>query len=288
MESFTERKVLFRNANFQDEVKTLAQLGLTFCEARVYLTLAHSGICSAKTISKASKVSKPDVYRVLSTLQERALVEKIISFPVMFKAVPIEQSLSILFQSRDKEHNLLREKTEKMIHDFKISRIEESFQEGEQQFILIPGKEAELERRRKETKSAEESIDIMNSWKRFPKTMLLYTEENKEALRRGVKMRLITEESKDRQIITEYYKEIRKVGSFRIRYVLDPLGAVISIYDKRRSIVTTSPGASLGEAAILWTNNLSIVTVMSGYFEMLWAKAVPYEDQESFLTDSAN
>jgi sugar-specific transcriptional regulator TrmB len=63
---------------FQDEeVQTLTCLGLTLCQARVYLALARSGMSTAKTISKVSKVTREDIYRIMPTLQKLGLVENI-------------------------------------------------------------------------------------------------------------------------------------------------------------------------------------------------------------------
>ncbi|MGD0646013.1 MAG: helix-turn-helix domain-containing protein [Candidatus Bathyarchaeia archaeon] len=260
----------------QNQVKILTELGLNFCEARVFLALANLGMGPAKMISKTSGVSKPDVYRALVTLQERGLVEKIISSPAIFKAIQLEESLSILLGKKDIEQNLLREKTEQLKRDFKYNLNKLTTQENEQQFILITRKDAELERRRKQQNNALKNIDAINSWKRFPKTQFFYAEEIKEALQRGVKIRLITEEAEDMSNISMNYRDLKKVGFYRIRFVSVPLSSVVSIYDGKEVIISTSPGASFGEAGILWSNNASIVKVMQEYFEMLWAKAKRY------------
>lgn len=263
-------------------VKTLNQLGLTFCEARVYLALVSLRTCPAKTISKAVNMSKPDVYRALATLQERAFVEKIMAYPALFKARSLDESLLTLLKDKDKERNILLEKTEQMKHDFENSRMEREPQDSKEQFILIPGRDAELERRRKGIKTAQTSIDVIISWKRLPKTLFLFAEETKAALRRSVKVRFITEKSKDMSSLSEYYNDIRKIGFYKIRYVLDCLQAVVTIYDDKEVIIATSPEAGMGETAILWTSNASIVTVMREHFDVLWMKAKNYEDQISF------
>jgi sugar-specific transcriptional regulator TrmB len=257
----------------QEQIQILTELGLTSCEARVYIAIASMGTCTAKSISKSAKVTKPDVYRSLKSLQERALIEKIISSPTLFKALPIGECISLLLERKDKEHKLLREKGNQLKRSFKNSLVVPEPQESEQQFILISGKEAELGRRRKETKNAKKSIDMINSWKRFPQTAFFYAEDNKEALQRGVKIRVITEEAENNANISKFYEDAKKAGFYRIRYASFPISAVVSIYDEKEVIITTSPSANFGEASILWSNNESFVKVMQEYFEMLWAKA---------------
>jgi hypothetical protein len=162
--------------------------------------------------------------------------------------------------------------------NFKSNLIKQALEESKQQFILIPGKKTELEKRRKEINNTLKSIDVMISWKRLPQTLFLYAEETKEALQRGVSVRFITEKPKDVNSICEDYMDMKQLGFYRIRYVLDSLRAVITIYDQKEVIITTSPGASMGEGSILWTNNISIISVMKEYFETLWAKAKRLEE----------
>jgi sugar-specific transcriptional regulator TrmB len=259
----------------QEQIQILIELGLNSCEARVYIAIASVGTCTAKSISKSAKVTKPDVYRSLKTLQERGLIEKIISSPTLFKALPVGESISLLLERKDKKYKLLREKSRQLKRSFRSGLVQLEPQEAEQQFILISGKEAELERRRKETKNAKKSIDMINSWKRFPQTAFFYAEDNKVALQRGVKIRVITEEAENNANIAKFYEDVKKAGFYRIRYVAFPLSAVVSIYDEKEVIITTSPTASFGEASILWSNNESIVRIMQEYFEMLWKKAKP-------------
>lgn len=264
-----------------EQIQVLTELGLTSCEARVYIAIASMGTCTAKSISKSAKVTKPDVYRSLKTLQERALIEKIISSPTLFKALPVSETISLLLERKDKEYKLLREKSKQLKRTFRISIVQPELQESEQQFILISGKEAELDRRRKETRNAKKSIDMINSWKRFPQTAFFYAEDNKEALKRGVKIRVITEEAENNANISKVYEDAQKFGFYRLRYVNFPLSAVVSIYDEKDIILTTSPAAGFGQASILWSNNESIVKVMQEYFEMLWAKAKPTQNEET-------
>jgi sugar-specific transcriptional regulator TrmB len=256
----------------QDQVKILNELGLTFCEARVYLALAQTGPCSARTISKTSNVSKPDVYRALETLQARGLVEKILSSPNLFKELG-EGNLSILLKKKDLAHHLLREKAKQLEDDLKNNMIKEPPLKSEPQFILISGKEAELYRKRKETRGAQKSIDVINSLKKFPRTQFFCIGETREALQRGVKVRVITERVKYLSKIFTCYGDFRKDGSYRLRCLSSPLPITFAIYDGRRLLMSTSSTANLGEASNLWSNNEPIVDAMQEYFEMIWAKA---------------
>jgi sugar-specific transcriptional regulator TrmB len=238
----------------------------------VYLALTHVEMLPAKMISKKLDVSKPDVYRVLGNLQKQGLVEKIISNPAVFRAVPIDQSLSILFQRKEREFNNLRQKNERLRLNFKNSKIAESFRDEDHQFILIPEKGAEIEKRRKILKASNQSMDVINLWKRFAKTSYEYAGDDIRALQRGVKIRAITEKPTTRRI-PSFFRDFKNSGSFAIKYLPYPPHAVLTIYDRTEALLVISPSAGLGETPILWTNNASLLAVMQEYFEMLWAKA---------------
>jgi len=227
-------------------------------------------------LSKKVDVSKPDVYRVLGNLQKRGLVEKIISNPSVFRAVPIDQSLSMLFQRKEREFNNLRQETERLRLNFENSKIVEPFRDEDHQFILIPEKGAEIEKRRKILKASNQSMDVINLWKRFSKTSYAYADDDIRALQRGIKIRAITEKPTAKRI-PSFFKEFKKSGSFAIKYLPYPPHAVVTIYDRKEALLATSPSAGLGETPILWTNNASLLAVMQEYFEMLWAQAEPSE-----------
>ena len=64
-------------ATNEQDVENLVAIGLTITQAKVYLTLAHLGTAKAKAIWKDSEVARQDIYRVLSELEQKTLVEKI-------------------------------------------------------------------------------------------------------------------------------------------------------------------------------------------------------------------
>ncbi|PVX24325.1 MAG: hypothetical protein CW691_07915 [Candidatus Bathyarchaeum sp.] len=76
-----------------NEVKTLIKLGLTRRQAMVYLCLIRSGTSTIKTISKGTNIARQHIYKVISTLNELGLVEKVLTSPTKFKAVPIQVGL---------------------------------------------------------------------------------------------------------------------------------------------------------------------------------------------------
>ena len=82
--------------------KTLRELGLTLSQARVYLALLRLGKHSTvKAVSVFSKVARQDVYRTLTELRELSLVEKVISNPALFRAIPLQETTAILIERKN-------------------------------------------------------------------------------------------------------------------------------------------------------------------------------------------
>ncbi len=82
----------------ETNAEILSDFGLTLNQAKVYVTIAKLGIASISQVSKASKVRREDVYRMLPRLQELGLIEKILDRPAKIRATPAEDGLSILIR----------------------------------------------------------------------------------------------------------------------------------------------------------------------------------------------
>ena len=90
------------SASIPDEsIEILVELGLTHTEAKVYTALLCLKRATAKNIHRASKVARQDVYQLLSDLQEKGLIEKIIGNPAKFKPIPASDAVSILTERRN-------------------------------------------------------------------------------------------------------------------------------------------------------------------------------------------
>ena len=77
-------------ADSDEYVSTLTELGLSVSQAKVYLSLAKSRSLKAPEISLISGITRPDVYRILVELEKVGFIERKISKPVRFQAVPVK------------------------------------------------------------------------------------------------------------------------------------------------------------------------------------------------------
>jgi len=254
-------------------IQTLINLGLNSSAARVYSALYETGTAKATTIAKVSRVPRPDVYRALSKLNELGLVEKIIAQPFRFSPIPIETGVAILLERKSKEYNELKSKSASLIRRLNNKNIhKDSYQES--QFVLIPSKEVLIKRLTKTIEKTQTSIDISTSWKRFKFACYSLAEALEKAWCRGVKGRVIVEETEEPFL--ELVKTSWKSPYAKIRHVHSPPKTVMTIYDKKEVFIYINPTADLTESPALWSNNPSLVTMADDCFETLWNTALEY------------
>lgn len=259
----------FLLASLDERVQTFTRLGLTLRQAKVYLALSQCGISSARTVSTASNVPREGVYRVLLQLRKLGLVEKALTKPGMFIAIPIEDAVSILMERRTKEFVQTRLEAEELIKN-NNKKIETTPQEEKPQFVLIPQKEALALRIKKAIKNAQTSIDVICTQPAFPQMLFIILEELKEALKRGVKVRWIAEKSEELHSWLKTMQTLRKNPCFTLRAISSRPNVRFGIYDKKKVIISSNPETGAFDSHALWSNNPSLLTITQDYFEVLW------------------
>jgi sugar-specific transcriptional regulator TrmB len=262
----------------QEEVQILMRLGLTFDQARVYLALARSGMSMAKTIAKNSRVARPDVYRIMPTLEKLGLVERIISAPYKFNAISRQDGISVLMKRRMEETSKLQAATREMLKVVKNNNTRMALEENEPQLILVPERVA-IQRKKKALENAQRRFDVVTSWRRFLRPFIItYNKETVKALQRGVEIRVIVDKPDEEESVSDTIKHLEKHPAFKIRYTLEPPTALMSIIDKKEACVCTCAKTAQTKGAFLWTTNPCLLSILQNYFEILWIASIKQDD----------
>lgn len=256
---------------------TLSLLGLTNSQAKIYLTIVNLGLASGKTIWKCSGVARQDIYRVLSELQEKGLVEKTIAKPTEFKATPIQEGLEILLTRKIVELKEIEKKTKELEERIRSDPSTTKSQEEDTQFYLVPSKEASLRKRKKCIAFAQKSIDIATSWKRFLQITSTQIDDLLVANNRGVKLRWVvnkTEKEASPKIIQECIEKLSCEIRYNVPTSSELSEAALAVFDGREVLVVTDPNQPFFlDSGMLWSNNPPIASLMQHYFNLLWEKA---------------
>lgn len=255
-------------------IQTLTKLGLTFLQAKTYLALARLGKADVKTISKASKVARQDIYRIMPALQNMGLVEKILATPIVYKVTSINEGLSILLQNKTQECIELQTKVNDLLYNLQNSEDKTAPQEEEeQQFSIISSKRLLHKKLSEKDSTAQKSIDAIANWKTIRTTFFNRSEDVMNALKRGVKVRIITERhEKDRQF-QKIIQTFKRNPLFEIRYSSAPIPVNAVIHDKAEinMCIATLPD---NDVPSLCSTNPRFIKVMTTYFEELWNSAL--------------
>lgn len=250
----------------EEDIQALVGLGLTNSQAKVYLSLVITGKTKGHAIWKNSGVARQDVYRILTELQEKGLVEKIIATPTEYKPTSLKEGLAILLKDKAHEYEAAEIRTKDLLQKLQAYTGEDTFEEY--QFSLVPGREATKAKFKAAFNSTQKSIDAIFYWKGFVPFIGDAAVWEKD-LKKGVKLRMIVyrppEEKNSPDIMHALKKEYLKV-----RCTSRPPPASVTIFDGEKALITTSPAPNPLESSSLWLRNTGFVVIVEDYFERLW------------------
>jgi sugar-specific transcriptional regulator TrmB len=254
----------------EEEIEILIDLGLTLLQAKTYLALVSFGTATINTLAKTTGIAKHDVYRIMPKLQVSGLAEKIIAPQATYKAVPVEDTASLLLQHKINENAILQKKTAKLISHYKNNNFDTSVQEEESFFRIISEKFHLLRILDSITGEVKEKISFAHTWE-FTKGMLFkHNPDNLvRALKRGVRIRWITETHSEDKQTEEALKVLRDYPLFEIGYFPRPIPLRIAIYDLKYAIMCLSNDSENWMNA-MWSNNKMFINAISNSHEQMW------------------
>jgi sugar-specific transcriptional regulator TrmB len=257
----------------QSDLEVLKSLGLTLSQAKVYLALIKTKPPEVELISKLTNISRPDVYRALSKLQNLGIVEKAIERPQRYKAVPPQEGITILLKRRDEEHDTLRRNSKLLADRLKNYSFTKPTSSSDR-FVLIPKKSRMITTIKRAIDASQETVDLAMSLKRFMfGTKEVFAENHKKAWARGVRFRYIVEKPEEATTAEHLAQYFRKNSLCEARFLSDKPQAVIGIYDKREAFIILSPKEGIFNSPAVWSENPSFIMVIQDYFEHLWLTA---------------
>ena len=269
--------------SLEENAEMLSSFGLTHNQAKVYIAIAQLGIASVSQVSKASKVRREDVYRIMPKLEKMGLIEKILGKPTKIRATPVEEGLSILVKreqdTANKRVSALMARKDEFLKHFKKYRVKPISEEAH--FALIPQREGIINKGLTMFKNAERAIDIITSRYEFHQLSTNYAMPLKKAVRKGVKVRIVLDVSEHEDWIPRIAEEYKSSGtSFDLKYTDQPSGHYI-IVDYKQALIATSTEVPIGENPRLWTDDNNLVGLMQKNFEGTWHASVDMKNIET-------
>ncbi len=227
---------------------------------------------TARSTATALKLARQDTYKVLDELQELGLVERQLNVPAKFTAAPFQDALSILLNRRIKQTADLKTKTKNLITSLNSFNARKVEKEEEPKIFLIPDGEIFSLRVRKAVENTQKSLDIASTSKNLPQGIFSLVGDLKKAMRRGVKIRCITDMPENNNFEQELFRSLENT-SFEIRTLSNQLCFRFCIFDGKELSIVLSPKSDFAKSSHLWVDFASIVETYQNHFEMLWLRS---------------
>jgi sugar-specific transcriptional regulator TrmB len=255
--------------SFEEDCQTLTKLGLTKLQAKVYLALAKMDQATLTSISSSLKVDRANVYRVIAHLQKIELVEKMIMTPAHFKALPVDEGIRMLLESKETEYFKIKTKTKEVIQRYR-DHIQAAFNDNICEFALIPDGKLTDRKFDQMLDSNQETHDIMFYGRDYVSdydgVVKLWT----SLLLKGVKIRAVVFMEENEKLPQDIQSLVKYGRLFEIRRTLTPPKATITIIDGKESLVSVTPHLVPSGNPGLWVHSTNIVGIIQEYFDMLW------------------
>ncbi|MGD0451576.1 MAG: hypothetical protein ABSA79_11070, partial [Candidatus Bathyarchaeia archaeon] len=139
-------------------------------------------------------------------------------------------------------------------------------------YILIAEKKAILAKTSELVGNSRKEVALISDNKRIIPVLAQFSNEYKQAIKKGAKIRLIFEGENPDSLLKEKVKKLIGDTSVNIRFHREPLNHFI-MSDDKEALITTSKESGLGESPSLWTNNGNLIGVLRTGFESDWKKA---------------
>jgi len=257
--------------NNDEAIENLVGLGLSFLQAKIYVTLLNTGSkpISVKAISSLAKVVRQDTYRVIAVLQNRGLVEKILDTPNTYRCTPIKSEIAKLLKQKKEEYYRVKNKTELMLKNYNESNISQKHEDDNFHFLLTSNTVLLMKKISREISKTKTCIEIIYQHERMSVIAFYLCEDLRKAIRRGVKIHLITNTLTQKEV-DKNLRVLQEVDAveknLEIKYVKEPPNVGLAIFDDAKCFIRT--GSSIGQS--ICTTNTNIVKLAEIFFKNIW------------------
>jgi sugar-specific transcriptional regulator TrmB len=277
----------------EPEKNPLREFGLTDTQISVYLSVVRLGIASVAQITKESKVRREEVYRVLPSLEEMGLAQRVLGNPVKVRATPVEEALPSLIKRLRDDTSLkvtaLEAITVEYLKNQKKAVVAPLVQNGKSHLTMISQWNAVNHRGVAMVSESQKEVNLITSIHNADLGFFDFSDALRQASRRKVNVRIIAEAVEDEKQLHEIMKKNRLSKSqLKLKYTNHP-SIHYMIADQKEAMLSTMADAHGSESPYLWTNEENLVGILMTNFEQMWHNSSsldPINDGASELSAS--
>ncbi len=248
----------------EEPIQAFTNLGLTYLQAKVYVTLLKLGSSSVnvKKIALNTAIARQDIYRILPVLENYGLVEKIIGIPTRYRPVALEDGLSLLMEQRTREYQDLQKKANMVLKSF-VPQEPLCF-DNTSQFRIISARPLFMRRLKEGITQVENGIDLIYDDSLLRAIIFDTIDDFERAIDRGVKIRVIMKAGE--QMLDRNLEILTKSPSFELHFAKKDVPVGLVIFDEKE----VEFQATQNIVPTLWSNNGNIVKLAQIYFYSMW------------------
>jgi sugar-specific transcriptional regulator TrmB len=248
----------------EEPIQAFTNLGLTYLQAKVYVTLLKFGSSGAnvKKIALHAAMARQDIYRILPVLENYGLVEKIIAIPTRYRPVALEDGLSLLMEQRTREYQNMQNKAKMVLKNFVPQ--EPQYFESTSQFRITSARPLFMKRLKEGLTQVENSVDLIYGDSLLRAIVFDTMDAFERAVARGVKIRVIM--TKGEQALDRNLEILTKSPTFELRFAKEDVPVGLVIFDEKE----VEFQATQNIVPTFWSNNDNIVKLAQVYFFSMW------------------
>ena len=271
---------------FEKLYEELGEYGLTDNEAKVFLHLLKLGPMKASEIGLSLGISRTEVYNILTSLQNKGVIEASLDRPAKFSAIGFEKALDILIEAQRRRIMTMEKSKGELMEIWKTVRVPSRIEEQER-LQLLKGVEQIYARFSDMLDEAKEEVNIVAF-----KTELVraYNAGILQKLRNlskdNVRVQILTHGILGTSSITSFLRKHAEVIEVKTMSLSAPCFVVTD--NKQLLLFTKPPGVSRAErkeATAIWTNSEALVQSLKKLFrsmmqpEEVSARVLPAEQE---------
>lgn len=251
-----------------DALAYLMDLGLTRLQTETYLCLASLGRARPSRLAKSLGIVRPEIYRILSDLLEKRLVERLLTRPAIYEVCDPEHGLRAMITR-------LCDRAQRAVDQFdKINSFIKSgiplTEPTESEFKLLPGRDLVIDTAVGMMHRSRSRYDaIYSKWGigRFTKNSPT-RKAIASASRRGVRIRIVSEVDKSNRrqaLAMKKHAQVRRASE--ITFYMEICDGTEVTFGPS---LTETDTLNSRQQVDLWTNNIPFVKACEGMFERVW------------------
>ncbi len=233
----------------------------------MYVVISQLGRATVKELSKLANIDRGEVYRLVGKLQEKGLIEKIITSPIEYRAVSFKIGIDLLLQERKNELSLIEKNALKLAQTF---HPEGKIQSQQENISYMSSSEPFLSKMIDKMINTQTTLDIASPLARRTSGPCPFSPALEKALKNRVKIRVLFEKTASD---SAEYQKLTKYPLLSTRVTNSEIEAPIAIHDGTEAWIFTSDNMSYTRAASLFVSNMRLVGIIQKYFDNLWGNS---------------